>query len=200
MQQPPITVEAAGLLSRAKRRQDYCRTWYDFDLDRWVTSNGDWSPGIQIDRYGYLKFATANGSVMPASSYQGLTYHIHDGLSDVQTIYGVAFEWSSFGPMVWGVYETDDVDGDVWTLLDSGGGATNSTPDTVGLTCSSGQYGLRIRVGYSSGKTLNTGDEWLKIASLRVYGQSGEPTIGDALTDILVTTGLASSYYSASVG
>jgi len=198
---PPITIDAAGMLSRAKRRQDYCRVWVDFDSSQWYTPDGDWSPGVQVDRSGHLKFAAASGSVFPAASYQALVYHLHGGLSTEQDIYGIAFDWSSYGTMIFSIMETDiPDDGCTWTLLTSGGGATNATPDSVALTCTAGMRGLRIGAGYYGAHELSDGDEWLKIANLRVFGQDGDPSIGGALTDILVDTGLADSYYSKSVG
>lgn len=201
LERPPITIDAAGTLARAKRRQDFCHTWVDFDAAQWYTPDGSWTPGIRVDRSGYVKASAASGSVFPAASYQALVYHLNGGLSEHQDIYGLAFDWSSLGTMALGVYETDiPDDGCTWTLLQAYGYSTNSTPDSVTLTCSSGKRGLRLLMGYDSTKTLSSGDEWMKVANLRVFGQSGNPTIGSALDDILVTTGLASSYYSKSVG
>jgi len=201
MDRPPITIEAAGMLSRAKRRQDFCRVWADLDTAQWYTPEGDWTPGIQVERLGVLKFAAANGSVFPAESWQTLDYHLNSGLSVEQDIYGLAFDWSSLGTMELEVYETDLPDETaVWTELDTYGGSTNASPDSVTLTCSAGMCGLRIKVGWTLTKTLSGGDEWLKIANLRVLGQSGSASIGTALADALVGTGLASSYSSESVG
>jgi len=200
MERPLIAIDAAGTLARAKRRQDYCRVWADFETTQWYSPIGDWTPGIQIDRAGVLKFAAANGSVFPAESWVALDYHLHAGLSTEQDIYGVAFDWSSLGAMELEVYETELPDeAAVWSELDTYGGATNATPDSVTLTCSAGMRGLRVVVGYTGGHTLSAGDEWLKIANLRVLGQSGAASIGSALEDIMVTTGLAGSYYSKSV-
>ena len=98
------------------------------------------------------------------------------------------------------VYETALPDSAAsWNELGEYGGATNASPDTVDLTCAAGMRGLRIEVGYDGGTTLSSGDEWLKIGNLRVHGQSGSATIGEALADILVDTGLATSYSSVSV-
>ena len=200
-QRPPITIEAAGLLARAKRRQDYCRVWTDLDMGQWYAPDADdfWSPGITIQRLGYILVAAASSSIFPASSYQALDYHLHGGLSTEQDIYGVSFQWSSLGPMKLRVYETALPDSAAsWNKLGEYGGATNASPDVVDLTCTAGMRGLRISVGYDSGHTLSA-DEWLKIGDLRVHGQSGTATIGEALADILVDTGLGTSYSSETV-
>ena len=201
-QRPPITIECAGLLARAKRRQDYCRVWTDLDMGQWHEPDTTtvWTPGIAIQRSGFLQFAAASSSIFPASSYQALDYHLHGGLSTEQDIYGVSFEWTSLGTMKLRVYETALPDSAAsWNELGEYGGATNASPDTVDLTCAAGMRGLRIEVGYDGGTTLSSGDEWLKIGNLRVHGQSGSATIGEALADILVDTGLATSYSSVSV-
>jgi hypothetical protein len=201
MDRPPLTIEAAGMLSRAKRRQDYARIWMDLDTAQWYTPEGDWSPGIQVERFGALKFAAADNSIFPVESWQTLDYHLHGGLSTEQDIYGLAFEWSSLGTMELEVFETDLPDDTaVWAPLGTYGGSTNASADSVTLTCSAAMRGLRITVGWTGTKTLSGGDEWLKIGNLRVLGQSGSASIGTALTDILVDTGLAGSYSSGSVG
>jgi hypothetical protein len=201
MDRPPLTIEAAGMLSRAKRRQDFCNLWVDFDTTQWFAPTGNWTPGIRVDQSGFLKFSAANGSAFPAASYQALVYHLHNGLSVEQDIYGLAFDWSSLGTMALGVYEaTIGDDSASWGLLQAYGYSTNSTPDSVTLTCSAGKRALRILVGYDSSTTLTGGDQWMKIEKLRVYGQDGAASIGTALTDTLVGTGLASSYESVSVG
>lgn len=200
MQRPPITVEAAGMLSLAKRRKDYCRVFVDFDTGQWYgAERDDMTPGIQLERAGRLRFAAAAGSVFADSSYQELWYHLHGGLSTEQDIYGVSFDWRSLGTMTWIAYEVaTPYDGASFVQLGTGGGSSNPTPDSVNYTCSASMYGLALRVQYTSGKTLSA-DEWMEFSELRVYGQSGEGTIGTALTGILVTTGLADSYYSGSV-
>ena len=200
LDRPPITVEAAGLLARAKRRKDYCHVFVDFDAGQWYAAErDDMSPGIQLDRAGRLKFACAQGSVMATASYTELWYHLNGGLSVEQDIYGISFDWRSLGTMSWYVYETDlPIEGCTWTQLGTGGGATNSTPDSVNYNCSAGMRGLAIRVKYAAGKTLSV-DEWVEFAELRVRGQAGDITLGAALTGILVVSGLATSYHSDSV-
>jgi hypothetical protein len=206
MDRPPLTIEAAGMLSRAKRRQDYCRVWVDMETNQWVAPahpapTADWSAGINVEQSGFIKFAAANGSVFPAYSYQALVYHLHNGLSVEQDIYALSFDWSSYGTIGVGVYEAEsESTSPTWSLLGAYGYSTNSTPDSVVLPCSTGMRALRLISGYDSSKTLSSGDEWIKIANLRVYGQDGAASIGTALTDTLVGTGLASSYESVSVG
>jgi hypothetical protein len=200
MDRPPITVEAAGLLARAKRRKDYCHVFIDFDSGQWYTAErDDMSPGIQLDRAGRLRFACAQGSVMATNSYTELWYHLHGGLSVEQDIYGISFDWRSLGTMTWEVYETDlPIEGASWTLLGTGGGSTHASPATVNYNCAAGQRGLAVRVKYAAGKTLSV-DEWVEFSDLRVRGQSGDISIGAALSGILVASGLATSYSSVSV-
>ena len=197
---PPITVEAAGLLARAKRRKDYCHVFVDFDSGQWYTAErDDMSPGIQLDRAGRLRFACAQGSVMATASYQELWYHLNGGLSVEQDIYGISFDWRSLGTMTWQVYETAlPIEGASWASLGTDGGSTHSSPESVNYNCSAGMRGLAIRVKYVGATTPGT-DEWVEFSELRVRGQAGDISIGAALTGILVGTGLATSYESASV-
>jgi len=199
-QRPPLTIEAAGTLARAKRRADYCHVFVDFDSGQWYTSeNEGLSPGIQVDRVGRLRFACAQGSVMATASYTGLWYHLHGGLSVEQDIYGVSFNWRSLGTMTWKVYEIDvPVPAGSWTLLGTDGGSTHSSPERVSYTCSAGKRGLAINVSYAAGKTLSV-DEYVDFSDLRVRGQAGDITLGAALSGILVASGLGTSYQSDSV-
>lgn len=201
MDRPPVTVEAAGVLSRAKRRQDFCRVWVDFDTGQWYAGEGDgMTPGIQLDRSGKLRFAAASGSTFANDAYTELWYHIHGGVSTEQDIYGLSFSWRSSGTMTWVAYEVPTpYSGAVFTQLGTAGGATQAAPLDVNYTCTDARYGLALRVKYAVGKTL-TADEFVEFSNLRVYGQSGDPSIGDSLTDILVGTGLADSFSSESVG
>jgi len=200
-QRPPLTIEAAGMLARAKRRADYCHVFSDLDLAQWYTAELDgMSPGIQLDRSGHLKFGCANGSVMPNGAFQTLWYHLHGGLSTEQDIYSVGLTWTSLGTMTWKVYETDlPIVGCTWTQLGTDGGSTHGTPQYSAFTCSAGMRALALRVEYTAGKTLSA-DEHVRFTEIRVYGQCGDCSIGDALSGILVGTGLASSYHSDSVG
>jgi len=200
MQRPPITIEAAGTLARAKRRKDYCHVFTDFDLSQWYQSETDGaSPGIQLDRSGHLKFACANGSVMPNGAWGELWYHLHGGLSTEQVIHSVALTWLSSGTMTWRLYEVAlPILGCGWSLLGTDGGSTHATPESASFTCSAGMRGLALTCLYVSGKTL-VADEYMRFTEVRVYGQSGDSTIADALTGILVGTGLADSYYSETV-
>ena len=199
-QRQPIKIEAAGLLARAKRRREYCQVFVDFDSGQWYTAElDDMSPGIQVDRAGRLRFACAKGSVMATNSYHSLWYHLHGGLSVEQDIYGVSFTWRSLGTLTWTVYETDlPIAGASWASLGSGGGSTHAAPESVNYNCSAGKRGLTLQVRYASGKTLSA-DEWIEFSGLRVRGQSGDPSIGAALSGILVGAGLAGSYYSKTV-
>lgn len=200
IQKPPITIEAAGLLSLAKRRKDYCRVFVDFDPNQWVdASRSDMSPAIQLERYGKLRFDCAQGSSMASGAYTEIWYHLHNGLSDEQDIYGISFDWRSSGTMTWVVYEaTEAVEGASWAQLGTDGGSTHSSPESINYNCSSGKRALAIRVKYNNMKTLSA-NEWIEINELRVRGQSGDITIGAALTGILVVSGLATSYQSDSV-
>ena len=200
MQRPPITVEAAGLLARAKRRKDYCHVFVDFDSGQWYAAErDDMSPGIQLDRAGKLRFAAAQGSVFANNAYTEIWYHLHGGLSTEQDIYGISFDWRSLGTMTWTVYEdTEASTASSWASLGSDGGSTHASPETVNYNCSAAMRGLAIRVAYVSGKTLAV-DEWVEFSELRVRGQAGDISIGAALTGILVASGLATSYRSDSV-
>lgn len=201
MNRPPITVECAGVMARAKRRADYARVWVDFDASQWFTADeDDLTPGIQVDRSGKLRFAVASGSTLAQYAWQKIWYHLHGGLTTDQSIYGVSFDWRSSGALTFGVYEVDvPYRGAAWAGLGSAGGATQATPVSQNYTCSAGKHGLMILVCYNNAHTA-TSDEFIEFSELRVYGQDGDPSIGDALTDILVAPGLADSFYSRSVG
>lgn len=198
--QPPISVECTGMLARAKRRKDYARVFADADLGQWF--GAEWenlTPGIQITRPGNLVFAAASGSVFPAASYQAVWYWLHSGLVSDQDISTVTFEWTSVGTMTWEVFEASEASVSTsWTLLDSGGGSTQSTPVAETITCSTGTQAVAIRCGWAATATL-TYDNRVRIGRLQVNGQVDEATIGSALEDILVTPGIADSFYSASV-
>jgi len=200
MQRPPITIEAAGTLARAKRRKDYCHVFADFDLSQWYPSEQEGaSPGVQLDRSGHLEFACANGSVMPNNSWGGLWYHLHGGLSTEQVIHSVTLTWLSSGTMTWWLHEVDlPILGCGWSLLGTDGGSTHATPESASFTCSAGMRGLSLTSVYVSGKTL-AADEYMRFTNVTVYGQSGACSIGDALSGILVGTGLADSYQSNTV-
>jgi hypothetical protein len=200
MQRPSLTIDAAGVLIRAKRRKDYCHVFSDFDLSQWYTAELDgMSPGIQLDRQGHLKFGCAQGSVMPNGSFQTLWYHLHNGLSTEQDIYAVGITFVSSGTMTWTAYETDlPIEGATWTALGSDGGSTHASPVNAVFICSAGMRALALKVEYVSGKTLSA-DEFVRFTEVRVYGQAGDSTIGAALEEILVGPGLADSYYSDSV-
>jgi hypothetical protein len=200
MQRPPITIEAAGMLTRAKRRKDYCHVFSDFDLAQWYTAEVDgMSPGIQLDRQGHLKFGCASGSIMPGGASQSLWYHLHGGLSVEQDIYAVAVTFVSSGAMVWEIAETAlPGPGASFASLGSDGGSTHASPVTTLFTCSAGMRGISLDVYYASPRTLSA-NEHVTFTEVRVYGQSGDSTIGAALTGILVGTGLADSYSSGSV-
>ena len=202
MQRPPITIEAAGTLARAKRRKDYCHVFADFDLSQWYVDDYPGypaSPGIQLDRSGHLKFEAASGSVFPTNANSFLVYHLHGGLSTEQVIHSVALTWTSLGSMYWRVYETVlPHESASWSMLGGDGGTTHASPEYVAYTCSAGIRGLGIFIFYDHTHTL-TFDEYVRFTNVTVYGQSGDCSIGDALSGILVGTGLADSYYSATV-
>lgn len=199
-QRPPITVEAAGMLARAKRRQDYCELFVDYDFEQWYQAEwDDVCPGINVVRSGSLRFVAAFGSTFSPWQANELWYWLHKGMDTAQTISSVSFEWTAYGSMVWQVYEaTLPSTSATWTLLGSGGGSGQYTREAESFTCSAGKRGLALKVGYPSTKQMNT-DEWVNISKLRVLCSATEPTVGEALAGVLVETGIATSYYSKTV-
>lgn len=84
-----------------------------------------------------------------------------------------------------------------WSSLKTGGGTT-TVATKVSQAVAAGKNALALKVYYDADTTL-TGDEYVKFAKLSVIGQSGTITLGTALQSILVTPGLADSFYSATV-